>query len=332
MRKKGEIHTLTPAFLHHGIAASVILTYCNACCEFNNQAHAELVSPFCKYPQTPTAIRDYALNNRFVMAMQTVGLGSTDLTQILGSIGVKSTPCPRHVWDHCESSIGTVERAITDAIIRKTFERTSENTGKNKNQKYHLPSPAMNSDHNQQSMRPGIAVSFDMGWNTRSSGNMYNSLSGQAVMYGCHTGQPIAWRVIAKQCNVCQKATNQKISPDPHECPRNYSGSSKAMEAEAARRMLISLWAQRYHVTYIVGDDDATTRAILQPTGHRKLDKGKLDHAIPPPIWLADPGHHIKAMAAPFFALAKQPKSQLHCSIADAYRIKNYYGCAVRQN
>ncbi len=139
--------------------------------------------------------------------------------------------------------------------------------------------PPMPSDNNNLT-HLRIAVSYDMGWNTFSSGNFYNSLSGQAVMYGCLTGKPIAWCILAKQCNVCQKVAKHNKKPNAHVFPRNYKGSSKAMEAEAARRMLVSLWTQGYKITYIVGDDDATTRAILQPRGHRKSNKGKLDHSI----------------------------------------------------
>ena len=130
---------------------------------------------------------------------------------------------------------------------------------------------------------------------------------------------------------MCARRAQSTKKPQAHKYPRNYRGSSKAMEAETARRMIVSLWAQKYSVTYIVGDDDAATWVILQPRGHCKPDKGKLDHTIPPPIWLADPNHQIKAMAAPFFALAKQPKSKLHCTIVDAYHIKLYYGWALQE-
>ena len=37
----------------------------------------------------------------------------------------------------------------------------------------------------------GIAVSYDMGWNKRSAGRIYDSLSGHAFIIGCKTGNRI---------------------------------------------------------------------------------------------------------------------------------------------
>ena len=34
-----------------------------------------------------------------------------------------------------------------------------------------------------------ISLSFDMGWNKRSSGNQYDSLSGHSFAIGCHSNK-----------------------------------------------------------------------------------------------------------------------------------------------
>ena len=79
-----------------------------------------------------------------------------------------------------------------------------------------------------------ITVSFDMGWNKRSSGNRYNSLSDHAFSIGCLSQKIITTIVTAKQCRTCSLYEIKGIEPPEQNCPKNYTGSSKAMEVDAA--------------------------------------------------------------------------------------------------
>ena len=47
-----------------------------------------------------------------------------------------------------------------------------------------------------------LTVSFDMGWNKRSFGNRYDSLSGHAFYIGCLSQKNICAIVTAKQCRI----------------------------------------------------------------------------------------------------------------------------------
>jgi hypothetical protein len=53
-----------------------------------------------------------------------------------------------------------------------------------------------------QSM-PALIVSYDMGWQKRSSGNRYDSHSGHVAAIGCKTRKPIALAVLSKFCRIC---------------------------------------------------------------------------------------------------------------------------------
>ena len=44
----------------------------------------------------------------------------------------------------------------------------------------------------------GIAVSYHMGWNKRSTGQVYDSLSGHGFIIGCKTGNVIGYGVSKK--------------------------------------------------------------------------------------------------------------------------------------
>ena len=54
-----------------------------------------------------------------------------------------------------------------------------------------------------------LTISYDMGWNKRSSGHRYDSLSGHAFAIGEYTRRIIDCVVFSKKCNVCSLQLNQ---------------------------------------------------------------------------------------------------------------------------
>ena len=55
----------------------------------------------------------------------------------------------------------------------------------------------------KDSLTIGIDVSFDMGWQKRSSGRSYDSRSGHAFLIGCHTQKVISQIIYSKNCRIC---------------------------------------------------------------------------------------------------------------------------------
>ncbi len=96
---RGERHTLTPVVTHHGLASQLVLTCTNASCAVKVEVDSERIIPWCECPPSPPTINNRAINYRIVMAMQNVGLGSADLAQILGCIGVKTSHTMQYLWD-----------------------------------------------------------------------------------------------------------------------------------------------------------------------------------------------------------------------------------------
>ena len=82
-----------------------------------------------------------------------------------------------------------------------------------------------------------IVASYDMGWNKRSTGRVYDSLSGHAFLIGCRSGCVISYGVCAKKCAKCGSAKRLGIDPPPHNCTINHEGSSGSMEAKLALRL-----------------------------------------------------------------------------------------------
>jgi hypothetical protein len=109
----------------------------------------------------------------------------------------------------------------------------------------------------------GLAVSYDMGWQKRSTGRRYDSMSGHGFMIGCRTGLIIGLDVRGKKCAKCHQANKKNLPVRDHKCPINYEGSSRAMESKVA----LSLTEQPFnnsnghvYVKHLVSDDDSTMR------------------------------------------------------------------------
>ena len=100
-----------------------------------------------------------------------------------------------------------------------------------------------------------------MGWQQRSSGNKYNSVSGHAFCIGGYTKKILDYRVKSKVCNVCDRAIQWYKKPiREHVCPKNHvTGSSKAMEPDAGVEMMIdAVMKNKVIYSAIICDDDST--------------------------------------------------------------------------
>ena len=133
-------------------------------------------------------------------------------------------------------------------------------------------------------------------------------------------------------CRICLECEEKNKIPKPHLCPRNYSGSSKAMEADAALEAILFLTEASHGtavVGYIVADDDSFMKSYLK----HKIPvhpKGCLPKELPEPDFFADPTHRTKVIAKPFFALTSQGKSKTECTSVDAARIKRRWGHIIK--
>ena len=116
----------------------------------------------------------------------------------------------------------------------------------------------------------GIAVSYDMGWNKRSTGKVYDSLSGHGFIIGCLTRKVIGYGVRKKKCSICKNLNRDNVAAtEAHMavCNVNSHGSSGAMESELALLLTDKVFSDSkgyVFVNYIVSDDDSTMRCHLQ--------------------------------------------------------------------
>jgi hypothetical protein len=81
-------------------------------------------------------------------------------------------------------------------------------------------------------------------------------------MIGVSSGKILSYSVRSKTCRFCDRAVNEE--PTEHDCRKNWSKSSKAMESDMAVEMLHDLKAQGFHVKKLVMDNDTTTISRLE--------------------------------------------------------------------
>lgn len=123
-----------------------------------------------------------------------------------------------------------------------------------------------------------------MGWQKRSTGRLYDSLSGHGFIFGCKTGNIIGFCVKSKACSVCSNTNSLNIPAEEHDCQVNWSGASGAMEAGVALEVCIALHDDsgfNVYIDSITSDDDSTMRAHLQ---YERIAESSQIASPPPPF------------------------------------------------
>eukprot|EP00957_Ditylum_brightwellii_P090457 6888950-Ditylum_brightwellii.AAC.1 len=142
----------------------------------------------------------------------------------------------------------------------------------------------LTSDHAKKHIQ--IIVYFDMGWKQKG----LCSLSGHALMVGTRSRKIIDCVVCAKECQKCQRSKRRKKEAKKHQYPKNYEGCSKDIEV---------------HPVLLL------TKLLYEKEANKKQDNGLLPLHAPEPEWLADPIHHIEAVAKIFFDLKSKGEKVL---------------------
>ena len=68
-----------------------------------------------------------------------------------------------------------------------------------------------------------------------------------------------------KACRKCDSTEKRGKESEEHECPNNFDGISKSMEASAILKMVEdALYNHFFIIDVIVSDDDSTMKAVLK--------------------------------------------------------------------
>ena len=284
----------------------------------------------------------YALNCQFVLGLQQIGGGPADASVIITYLGLphaatfKST-----LFSRIESKLRPVIKKISNESMLNAVDEEVRGTRSEemfkKWEKKELPT-----------ISNGLTVCYDMGWNKRSTGTRYDSISGHGIMFGAVSKKVLSYRAVSKVCSFCDKIKSkkgEKAEIPAHECVRNHLGSSKSMESEAILYMCKeSFYSKGFYVHCVCADDDTTMKKVLRHNYNQlvkdgvmaKADKpkkssGKLDFAIPEPSFLADFNHRVKSVGRALYELAKAKLADSTVNKDTAKRLKLYWSQMLNQ-
>jgi len=159
----------------------------------------------------------------------------------------------------------------------------------------------------------------------------YNSPSGHTTLIGGLTKLVLAYKFYSKLCYTCDRyASNNKnatdlVPPPEHRCAKNWTESSKAMEAHGIVDCATQIFdlGPGYMHTFVSNDDSSSRAALHHPLDFKKAsgvfidwprDKnkrlvkntGKLPPRVPEPeIFLVDPLHHQHIYGKHLYNLGK---------------------------
>jgi hypothetical protein len=283
-------------------------------------------------------IDNYELNWRLMMATQLMGESQVG-GSIIGLFLDITRESFRNAWGPMEDALGVEQRLICQEVVDSNL--LKETMGKT----------AVTCEDGK--LRYPVRVSYDMGW--QKAAKTYDSLSGHGLMIGHCTNRVICFQNFSKACLKCElhhKKMKKLQTPDvpvkSHHCPKNYEGSSKGMEAQAALDCVMKIWGHegvRAFIDVICLDDDATTKAYLahcfadldargipRPTNKKGIpktsardNKGQLLGVHPVISFLADLSHRVRTYAKYLYALKQVGKKESEMNDVDCLRLKRNF-------
>lgn len=216
-----------------GVALSVI---CSSCGKENRIKAYESHRTGSRGPEAVD------LNTKAALAMLHTGQGHTHLNaslSILGIGAISEETCKKR-----EREVGNAVETVCKASCVKEMEEEKSRSNKVDSEGHSL-----------------IAVAYDGAWQKR--GKARDSTTGFGTIIGEKTGKVIDYRVKSTRCKQCE-AAEPGTKPKPHDCRKNFSGSSKSMEPEIAVDCFND--AQNHGLKYAeyIGDEDATTESHVR--------------------------------------------------------------------
>ena len=153
------------------------------------------------------------------------------------------------------------EQLVRDLAIEQALQEEIKDTLEHNNESYGDCCDI--SDKDKKKVKR--SVQYDMGWQKRSYGRRYDSSSGHAFIIGGIKKGIIGMVLYSRACRKCDSAEKKGEEAEEHECPKNFEGSSKSMEASAILNMVEDAYYNCFFIIdVIVSDNDSTMRAVLK--------------------------------------------------------------------
>ena len=112
----------------------------------------------------------------------------------------------------------------------------------------------------------GISITYDMGWQKRATGRIYDSLSGHGFFIGWLAKNIEQYSIMKKKCSTCTTLNSLSLPYNSPTCSVNWEGSSGAIEASLSLKLVLNIekiFRGLVYVKEITTDNDSTMQAHL---------------------------------------------------------------------
>jgi hypothetical protein len=99
-----------------------------------------------------------------------------------------------------------------------------------------------------ESQMPKVSASYDMAWQQKGSGHVYNSQSGHGTMMGKLTCKIISLGIKSKLCNQCNAYARKGTPVLEQGCWKNHVGSSGSMESAACLELVFDIFDNKHAI------------------------------------------------------------------------------------
>jgi hypothetical protein len=307
---------------------------------------------------------DFAVNVLYVLGFISMGDGHTEAGRLLGLLGLPNdTTMMNRSFGIIEERIGPFIRQLCDEIIKDNLEAEAKLSMNEFDYNIWMrwkdddslgPMPVERMPH--------IDASYDMAWQQKGSGHVYNSQSGHGSLFGRYSRKIIGLVIKSKLCSCCKswsmKNPGMEDAVRQHRCWRNHDGSSGSMESSGAVSVIVEAFEKnKIVIKRLCCDDDSSIRADCQwsnadylinnktntlpmiPKSKGKnmgepqvrADKGKLPGHVPEPEFVADPNHRRKGLHGELIKLDLAKVSEkMTMTRMDSTRIAKNFGYMAR--
>jgi hypothetical protein len=305
----------------------------------------------------------YAAKVLYVVGLISVGDGATEAGRLLGLMGLPNdTTMMNRSFGMIEERVGKYVQEMCAAVIKDNIDeeaKLSMNEFDYNVWKIWVADPTLGPipvDRMQQ-----LDASFDMAWQQKGSGHVYNSQSGHGTLFGRYSRKIIGLVVKSKLCSYCNTfmKKNPTLEVPVHQCWHNHVGSSgRSMESSGAIQCLInSFETYKVVIKRLCCDDDSSIHADCQWSNADYLnnngtmilpqiriskgpnkgklqvrpDKGKLPAHVPEPLFVADPNHRRKGLTGELIKLdTSKAEKKITMTRMDSTRIGKNFGYMAR--
>jgi hypothetical protein len=348
------------------LASSIRLVCNNVNCSYVSQLNGPCKTTMhederCSYER----MSDYAVNVLYVLGFISMGDAHTEAGRLLGLLGLPNdTTMMNRSFGIIEGRLSFHLRQLCEEVIAENIDEEARLSMSEVDYNVWMAwkKDAATVGDLPHVRWPHIDGTYDMAWQQKGSGKVYNSQSGHGTLFGRFTRKCIGLVIKSKLCSYCN--TFQKKHPDTdvplHECWKNHDGSSGSMESSGAVEVLTESFDKwKFVVKRLCCDDDSSIRAdcqwsnadymknnnttvlpmvkkknkdgTLKETSQPRPDKGKLPGHVPEPQFVADPNHRRKGLTGELISIDTSKKdAKMTMTRMDSTRIGKNFGYMAR--